>query len=295
MRLRPLEALNLLAVALLSLLTLWLYERLPNPLGILLRYAGLLAGLSLVSLAARREDRLPPIGRLAVNFYPAAFLPLVFNSLGPLIEKARGPAQDDLLIVADRALLGVDATVWLQRFVRPLWNDFFYASYATYYFIALALGGLLWAADRAEARRFFFTVLFAYYVSYAGYFVIPALGPRYALTAQHSVSIETTRVSRAISSTIDRLEHTKFDVFPSGHTMIAVVVLIVAFQRMRKAFWFFLPITISLVISTVYCRYHYVVDVLAGIFLAFVTAPAGDRLYDRLVQSRRPPAISRRR
>jgi membrane-associated phospholipid phosphatase len=34
--------------------------------------------------------------------------------------------------------------------------------------------------------------------------------------------------------------------------------------------------------STVYCRYHYVVDVLAGLGLAVVTVPLGDRIYDRL-------------
>jgi membrane-associated phospholipid phosphatase len=40
------------------------------------------------------------------------------------------------------------------------------------------------------------------------------------------------------------------------------------------------------VISTVYCRYHYVVDVIAGAVLAVITVPLGDRLYDWTVESR---------
>ena len=56
------------------------------------------------------------------------------------ILAVRGPARDDLLIAADRALFGVDVTVWMQRFVRPGLTTFFFLSYTTYYFLALALG-----------------------------------------------------------------------------------------------------------------------------------------------------------
>jgi len=174
----------------------------------------------------------------------------------------------------------------MQRFVRPGLSTLFYLAYTTYYFLALALGVLFWLRDKATLRRYIFTLTFVYLVSYAGYFVLPALGPRSALAASHTVPLETTAVSRAISGTLDELEHTKFDVFPSGHTMIAVAVLLVSFRRARDFFWSVLPIAACLVISTVYCRYHYVVDVLAGGFLALVAVPLGDWFYDRMVEGR---------
>jgi len=64
-------------------------------------------------------------------------------------------------------------------------------------------------------------------------------------------------------------------------------VLIVAWRRARKLFWVLLPIALLLVISTMYCRYHHVVDVIAGIVLAFATVPLGDRLYEKLIRSSR--------
>jgi membrane-associated phospholipid phosphatase len=234
--------------------------------------------------AVRREDRLPPALRFVVNFYPMAFIPILYESLGPLIPAARPAAKDAMLIAADRALLGVDPTVWLQRFLRPALTDLFFVSYLSYYFIAIALGIVIWRRSVPMARRFIFTLSLSYVLSYAGYFAVPALGPRVALAPRHTVPLETTAVSRAISSTLDELEHTKLDVFPSGHTMIAVVVLIVAWQRARDTFWWLLPVAICLVISTVYCRFHYVVDILAGALLAAVTVPLGDRLYDRLTE-----------
>jgi membrane-associated phospholipid phosphatase len=62
--------------------------------------------------------------------------------------------------------------------------------------------------------------------------------------------------------------------------------LLVSFRRARDFFWWVLPIAVCLVISTVYCRYHYLVDVIAGAVLALIAVPVGDRLYDRAVGSR---------
>jgi membrane-associated phospholipid phosphatase len=282
MRLRPLEAVNLAALAILLALTLVLWRNLADPGEILLRYALMGAFLAVAVFLNQRPERLPKALRVAVDFYPAAFVPFVFESLGPLIPAARGGARDDLLIAADRALLGGDVTVLLQPYVTPFWAAFFYVAYATYYFLPLVLGGFLWARDVALARRFIFTLSVCFYVSYAGYFTVPAYGPRTALADRHTVPLETSPVARAISRTINEVEHTKLDVFPSGHTMITVAVLMVAWRRARKAFWFLLPVAVLLIISTVYCRYHYVVDVLAGILLAFATVPLGDRFYESL-------------
>ena len=287
MRPRPLEALNFLTLALLSGLTMLLDGRVPDPGGILKLYALMTAGLALVMAAVHREDRLAPALQFAVNFYPMAFVPLLYESLGPLILAARPTAMDGGLIAADRALFGTDPTVWLQRFIHPLLTDLFFVSYLAYYFIAIALGVVIWMRDRAVARRFIFTLTLAYVLSYAGYFAVPALGPRVALAGSHSVPLETTAVSRAISSTLDQLENTKCDVFPSGHTMIAVIVMIVAYQRARDTFWWLLPVATGLVISTVYCRFHYVVDVIAGTILAVIAVPLGDAIYDRLSQRER--------
>jgi membrane-associated phospholipid phosphatase len=246
---------------------------------------------TLAVILDRRGESLPAAIRVVVDFYPAAFIPFVFECLGPLIAAARGGhARDELLIAADRFLFGTDVTVWLERFVQPWLTDLFYLCYASYYFQSLVLGTALWRRSRADTRRYIFTLTFCYFVSYLGYFVIPALGPRFALASLQTIPLEVTPLSRAIATTINTLERTKFDVFPSGHTMMTTVVLLVAFRRDRRIFWILLPVATGLILSTVYCRYHYVVDVLAGLVLAFVSVPAGDAIYDRWVKGRQSSA-----
>jgi membrane-associated phospholipid phosphatase len=291
---RLLETINLATLIILSALTVVLRRRLADPGGLLLRYALLAAAVIAVALCVPRARKWPAPLRFVLDFYPTAFIPLLYETLGPLITAARGEARDDLLIAADRALLGVDVTVWLERFARPFLNDFFFLSYTTYYFLALALGILLYLRNLTTLRRYIFTLTFCYLVSYAGYFALPALGPRYALAERQSVSLETTLISRTIAETLNRLEHTKFDVFPSGHTMIAVTVLLVAWRRARDAFWYFLPVALCLIASTVYCRYHYVIDLLAGAALAFASVPTGDWIYDRWVSATESSSSSAR-
>lgn len=285
MRIRPTETIHFAALAVLTGLALGLRHRLEDPAAMFLGYAGLAAGLVLIVFLVRRIDRVPAPIAFVLDFYPAAFLPLLFNTLEPLILALRGGPRDDLLIAADRALFGVDVTVWMQRLVRPWLSDVLYSFYATYYFLALTLGLVLWLRDRDTARRYVFTLMVVYYVSWTGYFIIPALGPRFAQAAEYTVSLTTTPLARTINDTINSLEKTKNDVFPSGHTMVSVAVLLVAWKRARRAFWILLPIATGLILSTVYCRYHYVIDVIAGTALAFATVPLGDGIYDSLVDS----------
>lgn len=278
---RPLEVLNLAVVAMLAgVAALCAFAgRLPDWPGVLGRYGWMFVFLLIVSFLGRREDRLPGALRLAVNFYPMAVIPMIYESLGVLIPAVRGGEKDAWLVAADRAVFHLDPTVWLERFVWPPLTDLLLIAYATYYFFPIFVGAALWKKNPALARKFIFCLSFTFYISYLGYFLVPAKGPRVSLAAEQSVRLEVTPVSRAISAKLNELEHTKDDAFPSGHTMVTVFCLLVARREANRLFRAWLPIGVLLVVSTIYCRFHYVVDVAAGLALAFACVPLGERLY----------------
>jgi membrane-associated phospholipid phosphatase len=56
------------------------------------------------------------------------------------------------------------------------------------------------------------------------------------------------------------------------------VALLGAWRYDRKLFWWLLPFYVGMLFSTVYGRYHYVADVIAGIAVGFLGFWAGHRL-----------------
>ena len=69
-----------------------------------------------------------------------------------------------------------------------------------------------------------------------------------------------------------------FDCFPSMHTACTALMAWVAWRYARRLFFWILPVVISMPFACVYLRYHYVVDVLAGLVVASV-AIALDRRF----------------
>jgi membrane-associated phospholipid phosphatase len=69
------------------------------------------------------------------------------------------------------------------------------------------------------------------------------------------------------------------DCFPSGHTCLTLMVLIDAWRHARRFFWFVLPAGILLFISTIGLRFHYGVDLLAAVPLAYCSLWLADRVF----------------
>ncbi len=243
------------------------------------------------AFAAVRARRPRPGSVLAsvAEFGPILPVLLVFDNLGPFILGASRVDLDPFLVSADRFLfLGSDPTRLLEPFMGPLPLEVLTVCYALYYFHPIILGALLWRDDLREktpgARfpAYVFGMLLVFYVSYAGYFFVPAIGPRF--TVPHDGPLPRGPVAQAIDSTLDRLETNRRNCFPSGHTMVTIAVLVEAARRSKKTFLGFLPFALGLVLATVAGRYHYVVDVLAGIVLVVLVVGAARALAGRVPQ-----------
>lgn len=281
---KPVDVLTSLFAAALVVAGLLRFGRLEDR-GVLLRM-GLVALVPAVAALLRARNPNPSQNlRILLDYYVIACIVVIFDGLGPLIRAVNPVDRDPQLIAFDRWLTGTDPTVFLERFATPLLSDVLTFFYSLYYFHPIVLGTLVLLDDRArpvaarEFGRYAFTMVFVFFVSYVGYFLVPAVGPRF--TVRHQGPLPRGTVARVIDDTLNRLESNKRDCFPSGHTMVVVAVLLEAARRSRKTFWWFLPFAVGLLAATVYCRYHYVADVLAGLALVFLTVPLGNALYRR--------------
>ena len=268
---RPVEKLTMGFAALLVAAGLLRWTALSSRDGLaLIALAGL---LPVAAAAIRARWAEPPLlVRVAGDFHILASILLIFESLGPLVRAVNPVDRDPWLLAADRALTGTDPTRALEAISTPLLSDVLTLFYALFFFHPLVLAALIWIRDRKahgragpDFHRAAFLLVLTFYVSYAGYVLVPAVGPRY--TVVHLRPLPRGPVSAAIDGTLDHLETNKRDVFPSGHTMVTFAVILLAARRSRRLALVFLAFAAPLWLATVYGRYHYLVDVLAGFAL----------------------------
>ena len=219
------------------------------------------------------------------GWYPVALIPATYKELSYLIPLIHPRDFDVELAAIDYRLFGAHPTVWLERFTWPALTEVLQLAYASYYFLPLILGAVLWRKQWFEPFRFWvFIVALGFYVSYLGYIAVPATGPRFlpAIKAAQNFPLSGVWLFRSLRDTLDRAEGITRDCFPSGHTELTLLVLYYARRFHRRTFWLMLPVGSALIMATVYLRYHYVVDVLAGAAAAALVIVIARPLYRTL-------------
>ena len=217
--------------------------------------------------------RLPPTptgwARFVRWWYPALLIPFIFSELPHLVHPINPVDIDAQLMAIDYALLGVHPTAWFEHFTMPWVTEYMQLAYVTFYFLPFILCAPLYRQGQFLAFRVSLcALLLSYYVSYLLYFLTPARGPRFYLAEYHTLPLTGLWLTTPLQAILDALEGVQRDAFPSGHTAIAIVVLVMAARYQPRLFYPLLGMTVSLVVSTVYLRYHYVIDVIAGVLLA---------------------------
>ncbi len=262
-----------------------------------------LLGTYLVLLAlqfgvvAGRGRGLPPV---LADFFPLVPILTIYDSLRFIPELNPGD-WDDLLIRIDRALLGGDPSLWFERISTPWLTELFQLAYLVYYVLPFLLLGVLYCRNhgpritpelKSQAEAAFdlciVALLLSHYLAFVGYMVVPALGPRFAMAPLYRTQLTGLALAEPIGNLLNAMEGIKRDAFPSGHTSAALITLYYAFRFTPRLGRYALAPVALMILATVYLRYHYVVDVLAGAILSGLCVS----LAPRLLRSKHPdPAL----
>lgn len=231
--------------------------------------------LEVANLDARYENKLLKSIR---SWYIAPMILLTFKQLYFMVAPIHGKDYDTLLIEIDRWLFGVDPTIWLWQFSFPLLTEIIQIAYSSFYFLFIIAGYELY--KKGDFEKFYyaaFLIVYGFYLSYIGYFFLPAVGPRFTL---HDFSATNTELPGLFITNFLRdfvnygesivkghpnpIEIVQRDVFPSGHTQLTLVLMYISVHYKMKSKLFLWVIGILLIFGTVYLRYHYVIDLIAG-------------------------------
>ncbi len=227
-------------------------------------------------------------------WYLAPLILLTFKEIYLMVRPIRMQDYDYLLIQADQFLFRCDPTTVVYQIANPYLTEFLQIVYGSFYFLPIILGiDLLINKREKEFNYSLFAVVFGFFLSYVGYFLLPAIGPRFTLhdflkTNEELPGLFLTNFLRevvnkgeSITSTMaNAADIVQRDVFPSGHTQMTLIVMYLAYKYKTKSRFFLIPTGIALIFSTIYLRYHYATDLLGGFSFMVLTMWSGKWVYN---------------
>jgi len=217
------------------------------------------------------------------NWYPLPFVASCYKEMALFIPAVRGTDADRALANLDHRLWGADPTVWAERLYTPLATEFLQAIYTLFIPAVLFIAWLLWRRRKyAEFQYYAFLIALGFLASYSGYLAVRARGPRFLLKDLQHVPLTGLWLFNGMQSVLDRLESAHYDCFPSGHTELTILAWWGSRMLSNRLFLLYFAYTPCIIFATVYLRYHYTIDLLAGAATAGLLIMAAPVFYARL-------------
>jgi membrane-associated phospholipid phosphatase len=253
------------------------WDRVPGAAGWL---AWHILGATLLLYEVKRPNRTSWVFR---HWYPVLYVASCYREMAFLVPAVRRWDADRWLAGIDFRIWGANPTVWLERFQPPPAVEFLQWAYTLFVPAVLLVAFLLWRKGfYSEFRYYGFLIALGFLASYVGYLVVPARGPRFLLRSLQHAPLQGLWLFNWMQATLDRLESANFDCFPSGHTELTILAWWSSRLVSKRLFRAYFAYTPFLIFATVYLRYHYTIDVLAGAVLAFFLIAATPALFRKL-------------
>jgi hypothetical protein len=208
--------------------------------------------------------RLAMWGTVQLSYFMfATFLPVI------------NPTSLDLeLYHLDLRIFGFEPALYMDRFVSPVATEWFAFFYFSYFMILAAhlFPILFFGKDRKLVAEFSLGFLLMFCIGHTGYMLVPGFGPHHAIAQEFHHELPTGMWLDAVMTTVSSGGAQK-DIFPSLHTAAPTFLALFSMRHRDKLpFRYTWPIVtffaVNIILATMYLRWHYIIDVIAGMFLA---------------------------
>ena len=241
----------------------------------LLRINGLLAfflvGMALTRTRVMREGWPKAIlYRLAI-YAPVQLSYFFFRQILPSVNPGSLDAE---LLALDTHFFGIEPAVVFDALVTPFtteWFSFFYFGY----FIVLAVHVvpiLFFSRNQRILGEFTLGMLLVFCIGHSVYMLVPGFGPYFAMQDAFSTPFPRGVWLDMVMNAVNSGGALK-DIFPSLHTAAPLFIALFSFRhRARVPYRYTWPfvafISLNIIVATMFLRWHYLIDVVAGILLA---------------------------
>jgi PAP2 superfamily len=192
---------------------------------------------------------------------------------------------DDRLYAFDLRVFGFEPSVWLDSYVTPATTEWFAFFYFLYFLILTAhVVPMMLQNSEILLSRFAVGILLVFMTAHLLYMMVPGWGPYSYMKGAFHHELQGGLFWRLVRETVDAGGAQK-DIFPSLHTAAPTFLAIFSLRhRHIVPFRYTWPIVAFLATqiigATMFLRWHYLVDVVAGVTLATAGSVIGQRIAD---------------
>lgn len=275
---RPADLVTLGGLAALTLLGVLFVGRLERPVTVL-GTCLLVIALYVGSLALLRRLRRPGL-RFVVRTASVQLTFLQIYQTANALQLLFFGWRDDRVLAWEKAVFGVQPLVAIQKLYSPALTDWMLFVYAVYIVLYPGLGAVIFF-KRGEAANedYLFHLGLANLVCAVGFVLFPVAGPMYWPEVRALLTTPLDPGPFGAAAEWIRLHiHQPGGSIPSPHCAVATVMWFMAGKHTKIGFLWLLPVMLSLYVSTVYGRFHYVSDAVLGVAAAAAVLAAGPAL-----------------
>lgn len=192
-----------------------------------------------------------------------------YKAIELIVPALRNPPHDGTLINIDAQLFGVTPSVPVQAWTTVGLNELMSGCYLTYLVYLHVCVIHSWLMPLAFTKQFANWIYSVYVVGLAGYMLYPAIGPENAFQELFGPELQGPALT-PLNRWIVNSGSSVYDAFPSLHVLITFALIEFDRQNVRRRFYWMLLPAIGIVVSTIYLRYHYAIDLIASGLLLVV-------------------------
>lgn len=192
----------------------------------------------------------------------------VYTNLHDTVRFVNPHDVHQYLATAEEWLFGGQPVVWAEQYITRGRTEFFNLFYANFFLVAPSVVLVLWFnGRRTHARHVLLGTIICFYSGYVLYVLFPAAPPRlyFESLGLFTVTLRGGPITNFQQALIEMVpNHAARAAFPSLHAAVSCLSLVYAWRYCRGYFPILLAFVVPLLVSTVYLRHHWVVDLLAG-------------------------------
>lgn len=213
-------------------------------------------------------DRTAGLAGFVRTLYPVMLYSLFYSELERADHWIFPDFLDAQLVAFERSIFGFEPNIWIVSAQSPWLNEIMMLGYFSYYLLIPLVALALFLRQRIDdLRGMLYGTTVAFVISYVGFVVFPVEGPRYFLAQQFPEPLAGWVFVPLVRYIIDQ-GAIHGGCMPSSHVAVAVVILLWARRTMPRLGTVLTPFVFTLILGTVWGRFHYVTDAVVGIIVA---------------------------